>query len=45
MSSVKLVLDVGVQFIPGVGRVLDAGLGTCRHNKLNISFDVANRLT
>ncbi|QPH01779.1 hypothetical protein C2857_005982 [Epichloe festucae Fl1] len=26
MSSVKLVLDVGLQFVPGVGRVLDAGM-------------------
>jgi hypothetical protein len=28
MQSIKLVLDIGVQFIPGVGQVLDAGLGT-----------------
>jgi hypothetical protein len=31
MQSIKLVLDVGVQFIPGVGKVLDAGLGTWFH--------------
>ncbi|KAK7956390.1 uncharacterized protein PG986_005612 [Apiospora aurea] len=27
MSAFKLVLDVGLQFIPGVGKALDAGLG------------------
>lgn len=27
MSSLKTVLDVGLQFIPGVGKILDAGLG------------------
>jgi hypothetical protein len=27
MQSLKLVLDVGLQFIPGVGKILDAGLG------------------
>lgn len=27
MSALKLVLDVGVQFIPGAGKILDAGLG------------------
>lgn len=26
MSAVKLVVDVGAKFIPGVGRVIDAGL-------------------
>ncbi|PVH83223.1 carbohydrate-binding module family 24 protein [Cadophora sp. DSE1049] len=26
MSSIKLVLDVGLQFIPGVGKALDAGM-------------------
>lgn len=29
MSSLKLVLDVGADFIPGVGKALDAGLGVC----------------
>lgn len=28
MSSLKLVLEVGLEFIPGVGKPLDAGLGT-----------------
>jgi hypothetical protein len=28
MSSLKFVLDVGAQFVPVVGRALDAGLGT-----------------
>jgi hypothetical protein len=28
MSSIKLVLDIGLQAIPGVGKALDAGLGT-----------------
>lgn len=27
MSSLKLVLDIGLEFIPGVGEVLSAGLG------------------
>lgn len=27
MAAVKLVLDVGLQGIPGVGKILDAGLG------------------
>lgn len=27
MSAFKFVLDVGLQFIPGVGKALDAGLG------------------
>lgn len=27
MSSLKFVLDVGAQFIPGAGRAIDAGLG------------------
>lgn len=28
MSALKLVIDVGLQAIPGVGKILDAGLGT-----------------
>ena len=28
MSSLRLVLEIGAQFIPGVGKALDAGLGT-----------------
>jgi hypothetical protein len=37
MQSIKLVLDIGVQFIPGVGKALDAGLGAlCR----SLSFDL-----
>jgi hypothetical protein len=27
MNSIKLLLDIGAQFIPGVGKALDAGLG------------------
>lgn len=27
MSSLKLLLDVGADLIPGVGKILDAGLG------------------
>lgn len=27
MSSLKLVLDVGANFLPGAGKALDAGLG------------------
>jgi hypothetical protein len=28
MSSLKLVVDIGADFIPGVGKAIDAGLGT-----------------
>lgn len=31
MSAVKLVVDVGAKFIPGVGRVIDAGLSRTSH--------------
>ena len=31
MSALKTVLDVGAQFIPGVGEAIDAGLGTSLH--------------
>ena len=31
MSSIKLVIDVGVQFIPVVGKILDIGLGKSAH--------------
>lgn len=27
MSAIKLVIDIGLQAIPGVGKALDAGLG------------------
>lgn len=27
MSSLKFVVELGAQFIPGVGKALDAGLG------------------
>ena len=27
MSAFKLVLDIGLQAIPGAGKILDAGLG------------------
>jgi hypothetical protein len=37
MQSLKLVLDVGLQFIPGVGKILDAGLGM-RFPRLNLCY-------
>jgi hypothetical protein len=42
MSSFKFVLDVGAQFVPGVGRVLDAGLGT--YPILNIDSSVLRKI-
>lgn len=31
MSSLKMVLDIGLEFIGGVGKILDAGLGRFSH--------------
>lgn len=41
MSAFKFVLDVGLQFIPGVGKVLDAGLGmlSCTHGVFSEFLD------
>lgn len=27
MSTLKLVVELGAEFIPGVGKIIDAGLG------------------
>lgn len=29
MSTLKLVLEIGAEFIPGAGKALSAGLGEC----------------
>ena len=39
MSSIKLVLDIGLEFIPGAGKVLSAGLGKQHFRRvMNISY-------
>jgi hypothetical protein len=38
MSSLKFVLDLGAQFVPVVGKALDAGLGTLKRQLLH-GFD------